>query len=103
MQNLCFMPECNIWCTEVGEMVLHQMHPFYSTGPKMTFGCVLEHLENLWRVKRCKTCVWCTEVAKMVSHLWDMATHGSPPARVPEAPDKWTRPARNPVDLQVGP
>jgi hypothetical protein len=32
-----------------------------------------------------------------------MGTHGSPPTRVPEVPVKWTRPARSPVDLQVGP
>jgi hypothetical protein len=63
------------WCTEVAEMVSQQMHPFYSIGPKMMFGCLLEHLENLWHVKRCKTFVsgmnalfWCSEVGKMVSH-----------------------------------
>jgi hypothetical protein len=56
-------------------MVSHQMHPFYSIGPQMMFGCPLEHLENLPHVKRCKTCVWglnalfwCTEVAEIVSH-----------------------------------
>jgi hypothetical protein len=32
----------------------------------------------------------------------DMGTHGSLPARVPEVPNKWTRPARIPADLQVG-
>jgi hypothetical protein len=32
-----------------------------------------------------------------------MGTHGSPPTRVPEVPVKWTRPARSPTDLQVGP
>jgi hypothetical protein len=32
-----------------------------------------------------------------------MGTHGSPPTRVPEVPVKWTRPARSPADLQVGP
>jgi hypothetical protein len=32
-----------------------------------------------------------------------MGSHGSPPARVPEVPVKWTRPARSPADLQVGP
>jgi hypothetical protein len=63
------------WCTEVAEMVLQQLHPFYSIGPKVMFGYLLEHLENLRHVNRCKTCVsgmnalfWCTEVAKMVSH-----------------------------------
>jgi hypothetical protein len=33
-----------------------QMHPFYSIGPKMMFGCLLEHLENLRHVQRYKTC-----------------------------------------------
>jgi hypothetical protein len=32
-----------------------------------------------------------------------MGTHGFPPTRVPEVPVKWTRPARSPTDLQVGP
>jgi hypothetical protein len=32
-----------------------------------------------------------------------MGTHGSPPTRVPEVPVKWTRPAKSPADLQVGP
>jgi hypothetical protein len=32
-----------------------------------------------------------------------MGTHGSPSTRVPEVPVKWIRPARSPVDLQVGP
>jgi hypothetical protein len=32
-----------------------------------------------------------------------MGTHGSPPTRVLEIPVKWTRPARSPADLQVGP
>jgi hypothetical protein len=45
MQILCFGPECTVWCTEVVEMVSHQMHPFYFIGPKMKFGCVLEHLD----------------------------------------------------------
>jgi hypothetical protein len=31
-----------------------------------------------------------------------MGTHGSPLIRVLEVPVKWTRPARIPVDLQVG-
>jgi hypothetical protein len=31
-----------------------------------------------------------------------MGTHGSPPTRVLEVSVKWTRPARSPVDLQVG-
>jgi hypothetical protein len=33
----------------------------------------------------------------------DKGTHGSPPTRVLEVPVKWTRPARSPTDLQVGP
>jgi hypothetical protein len=32
-----------------------------------------------------------------------MGTHGSPPTKVPEVLVKWTRPARSPADLQVGP
>jgi ribosomal protein L31 len=28
------------WCTEVAEMVSQQMHPFYSIGLKMIFGCL---------------------------------------------------------------
>jgi hypothetical protein len=32
-----------------------------------------------------------------------MGTHGSPPTRVPEVRVKWTRPARSPANLQVGP
>jgi hypothetical protein len=46
-------------------------HPFYSVGPKMMFGCVLEHIAYLQYVKRWKTCVSClnalfqgTEVVK---------------------------------------
>jgi hypothetical protein len=35
--------------------------------------------------------------------LRDMGTHGSPPIRVPKVPAKWTRPAKSPTDLQVGP
>jgi hypothetical protein len=45
------------WCTEVAKMVTHETHTFYAIGPKMIFDCVLEQLENLWYVKRCKTCV----------------------------------------------
>jgi hypothetical protein len=63
------------WCTEIAEMVSQQMHLFYSIGPRMMFGCLLEHLEILRHVKRCKTCnsgmkaiSWCTGVAKMVTH-----------------------------------
>jgi hypothetical protein len=62
------------WCTEVAKMVSHQMQAFYSIEPKVMFGCLLEHLENLWHVKSCKTHVsrlnaifWCSEVAKIVS------------------------------------
>jgi hypothetical protein len=32
-------------------------HPFYSIGPEIMFGCVLEHFAYLRHVKRCKTCV----------------------------------------------
>jgi hypothetical protein len=32
-----------------------------------------------------------------------MGTHGSSLTRVAEVPVKWTRPARSPADLQVGP
>jgi hypothetical protein len=32
-----------------------------------------------------------------------MGTYGSPTTRVPEVSVKWTRPARSPADLQVGP
>ena len=59
--------------TEVVKIVPHQMNPFYSIGPKMMFGSVLEHFGNLRHVKRCKTCVSGlnalfrgTEVAKIV-------------------------------------
>ena len=62
--------------TEVAKMVSYQMHPFYSIGPKMMFGSVLEHFGNLRHVKGCKTCVSGlnalfrgTKVAKMVLHL----------------------------------
>jgi hypothetical protein len=39
----------------------------------------------------------------LIGGLTDMGTHGSPPARVLEVPAKWTRRARSPIDLQVGP
>jgi hypothetical protein len=62
------------WCTEVAKMVSHEMHAFYSIGTKVMFGCLLEHIENLWHVKRCKTRVsgldalfQCNDVVKMVS------------------------------------
>jgi hypothetical protein len=62
------------WYTEVAKTVTHQMHPFNSIGPKVMFGFLLEHLENLRHVKRCKTCVsgldalfQCNDVVKMVS------------------------------------
>jgi hypothetical protein len=38
-----------------------------------------------------------------IGGLRDMDTHGSPPTRVLEVPLKWTRPARSPTELQVGP
>jgi hypothetical protein len=63
------------WCTEVAEIVSKKMYPFYSIGPNVMFGCLLEHFENLQHVKRCQTCnsgtkaiSWCTGVAKMVTH-----------------------------------
>ena len=43
--------------TEIVKMDSHQMHPFYSIGPKMMFGSVLEHFGNLRNVKGCKTVV----------------------------------------------
>jgi hypothetical protein len=45
--------------TEVAKRNSHEMHGFYSLGPKMMFGSVLEHLGNLRNVKRCKTYVSC--------------------------------------------
>jgi hypothetical protein len=51
MQNLCFVPECNILGTEVVK------HPVYSVGPIMMFGMVSEPFANLRHVKICKTCV----------------------------------------------
>jgi ribosomal protein L31 len=84
LENLRYVKRCKtcvsgmnaiFWCTEVAEMVSQQMHPFYSIGPKMLFGFLLERLENLRHVKRCKTCVlgmnaifWCTEVAEILSN-----------------------------------
>jgi hypothetical protein len=38
-----------------------------------------------------------------IGGLRDMGTHGSPPTRVLEVPIKWTRPAKSPTDLQMGP
>jgi hypothetical protein len=32
-------------------------HPFYSSGPKMMFGCVSDHFANFRHVKRSKTSV----------------------------------------------
>jgi hypothetical protein len=42
---LCFGPECNTSGYQVVK------HPFYSIGPKMMFGVVLEHFANLRYVK----------------------------------------------------
>jgi hypothetical protein len=39
------------WCTEVGKMVSHQMHPLYCFGPKIIFASVLEHSSTF----RCET------------------------------------------------
>jgi hypothetical protein len=62
-------------CTEVAELVSQEMHLFYFIGRRVMFRYLLEHLENLRHVNRCKTCVsgmnalfWYTEVAKMVLH-----------------------------------
>jgi hypothetical protein len=38
-----------------------------------------------------------------IGGLRDMGIHGSPPTRIPEVPVQWTRPAKSPNDLQVGP
>jgi hypothetical protein len=37
-----------------------------------------------------------------IGGLRALRTNGSPPTKVPEAPVKWTRPARSRTDLQVG-
>jgi hypothetical protein len=57
--------------TKVAKMVSQQKHLFYSIRPKMMFGSVSEHFDNLLHVKRCKTCVSglnalfrCTKVVK---------------------------------------
>jgi hypothetical protein len=36
------------WCAKVVK------HPFYSIGPKIMFGCVLEHFDKIWHVKDAK-------------------------------------------------
>jgi hypothetical protein len=59
-------PNALFWCSEVAEIVLQQMHPFYSIGPEVMFGCVLEHLGNLQHVKRCKTFCFGTECTILV-------------------------------------
>ena len=43
--------------TEVAKIVSHLMHPFYSIGPKMMFGSVLEHFGNIRHVKDAKLVV----------------------------------------------
>jgi ribosomal protein L31 len=83
LENLRYVKRCKtnvsglnalFQCNDVAKMVSHQMHPFYTMGPKLMFGCLLQHLEKLRHVKRCKTCVsgmnaifLCTEVTEMVS------------------------------------
>jgi hypothetical protein len=37
--------------TEVVKIVSHLMHAFYSLGPKMMSGSVLEHFVNVWNIK----------------------------------------------------
>ena len=73
-ENLYFEPECTISGTEVAKMVSQQNQPFYPTRPQTMFESISEHFENLWHVKRGKTCVsglnalfQGTEVAKIVS------------------------------------
>jgi hypothetical protein len=51
MQNLRPSLNAQFWVTKVVK------HPFYSIGPKMMFGSVSEHFNNLRQVKRFKTCV----------------------------------------------
>jgi hypothetical protein len=72
---LCFGHECTIYGYRSCKKGSHQIHAFYSHEPKMMFGSVLEHFENLRNVRSCKTYVlgmnalfWGTELAKMVSH-----------------------------------
>jgi hypothetical protein len=40
--------------TQVAKMVSHLLHPLYSFAPKMMFGSVLEHFENVRNVKDAK-------------------------------------------------
>jgi hypothetical protein len=47
MQNLCFGPECTPGTNVV-------KHPFYTIGPRMMFGCVLEYFANHQHVKDAK-------------------------------------------------
>jgi hypothetical protein len=61
--------------TEVVKMITQQIHPFNSNSPKIIFCAVLEHLVNLPRAKRSKTCVFVLNVVfrgtkdvRMVSH-----------------------------------
>jgi hypothetical protein len=48
-----------LWGTEVSVMVSHQMHPIYSSRPKMMFGTSLEHFKDAKHV---------FQGAKKVSH-----------------------------------
>jgi hypothetical protein len=56
-EKLCFVPECTILEYQSCEDAFAKKRPFYSIRPKMMFGSVLEHFNNLLHVKRCKTCV----------------------------------------------
>jgi hypothetical protein len=51
MQNLRLSLNALFRVTEIVK------HPFYSIGPKLMFGSVLENFANLRQVTRCKTCV----------------------------------------------
>jgi hypothetical protein len=51
LQNLCLSHNTLFRGIEVVK------HPFCSIWPKMMFGSVSEHFDNLRQVKRCKTCV----------------------------------------------
>jgi hypothetical protein len=48
MQNLCLSLNALFRGTKVAK------HAFYSIGPKMMFGSVSEHFDNLWHIKDAK-------------------------------------------------
>jgi hypothetical protein len=63
------------WCSEVPKNSFTPNASILLHWTEIMFGCLLEHLEILWHVKRCKTCnlgmnalPWCTEVAKMAKN-----------------------------------